>query len=210
MIGPANDGSRFAGQTSDPGHTHFHNSCKVATFASVPPSTATEVLDVLEQFIGQMHCSTQNAGLETLIDVDLSFSQAKSLFVLSQSPTPIPIHELASSLRLSVGATGRNVEQLVKDGFVDRQEDEADRRIKRISLTAAGHDLIAGFRVHQRQNALEFVQSLPQDDCERLLAALRPIIDRFAAPPQSQPADQPGRPPAAVPLSTSEQQEQLV
>jgi DNA-binding MarR family transcriptional regulator len=181
-----------------------------ATFASVPASTPTEVLDALEQFIGQIHCGAQNAGLETLIDVDLSFSQAKSLFVLSQSPTSIPIHELAESLRLSVGATGRNVEQLVKHGFVDRQEDDSDRRIKRISLTAAGHDLIAGFRAQQRQSALEFVQSLPQEDRDRLLGALVPIIDRFAAPSQSDLPDHPGRRPSvAVPPSTRAQ-EQLV
>ena len=180
-----------------------------ATFASVPASTPTEVLDALEQFIGQIHCGAQNAGLETLIDVDLSFSQAKSLFVLSQSPTSIPIHELAESLRLSVGATGRNVEQLVKHGFVDRQEDDADRRIKRISLTAAGQDLIAGFRAHQRQNALEFVQSLPQDDRDRLLAALRPIIDRFAARPVSPPRS-PRPAPVRRRATSSRAQEQLV
>jgi len=175
------------------------------------------VLDALERFFGQMHCGAQNAGLETLIDVDLSFSQAKSLFVLSQSPTAIPIHELAESLRLSVGATGRNVEQLVRHGFVDRLEDESDRRIKRISLTAAGHDLIAGFRAHQRQNALELVQSLPQEDRDRLLAALRPIIDRFESPLPEQLGGHPSAavqpsigPPSIGPPSTSQLQEQLV
>ena len=95
-------------------------------------------------------------------------------------------------------------------GFVDRQEDESDRRIKRISLTASGHDLIAGFRAHQRQNALEFVQSLPQEDRDRLLAAIKPIIDRFGAPPQSELPDHTGRRPSiAVPPSTRPQ-EQLV
>jgi len=169
------------------------------------------VLDALERFIGLLHCGAQNAGLETLIDVDLSFSQAKSLFVLSQSRQPIPIHELAASLRLSVGATGRNVEHLVQHGFVDRQEDEADRRIKRISLTPAGHELIAGFREQQRQNALEFVQALPQDDRERLLAALRPIIDRFPGPHQSPLPAPPDRQPSVVaPRSISHHQEQLV
>ena len=176
----------------------------------MPVSAATEVLDALEQFIGQIHCRTQNAGLETLIDVDLSFSQAKSLFVLSQSSISIPIHELAESLRLSVGATGRNVEQLVKFGFVDRQEDETDRRIKRISLTTAGLDLIAGFRAHQRQNALEFVESLPEDDRERLLAALRPINDRFATPAQSHLPESPGPSDVPGPQSTSRAQEQFV
>lgn len=187
-----------------------HNSCTLATFPAVPPSTATEVLDVLEEFFGHLHCGAQNAGLETLIDIDLSFSQAKSLFVLSQHPVPIPIHELADALRLSVGATGRNVEQLVQHGFVDRQEDEADRRIKRISLTAAGHDLIAGFRASQRQSAEHFVQSLPQEDRDRLLAALRPINDRLAGPARSDhPA--PSRPvDVAAPPTISRAQEHFV
>jgi DNA-binding MarR family transcriptional regulator len=176
----------------------------------VRPSTAVEVLDALEQFLGQMHCGAQNAGLETLVDVDLSFSQAKSLFVLSQSPTSIPIHELAERLRLSVGATGRNVEQLVQLGFIDRQEDDTDRRIKRISLTATGHDLIAGFRANQRRSALEFVNSLPQEDRDRLLAAIRPIIDRLGFPTQSDPPDHPDRPRSVAAASTiSRTQEQL-
>ena len=176
----------------------------------MPPSTATEVLDALEQFFGHIQCGAQNAGLDMLVDIDLSFSQAKSLFVLSQSQGSIPIHELAGSLRLSVGATGRNVEQLVQHGLVDRQEDETDRRIKRISLTARGRELIAGFRARQRQNVLQFAQSLPQDDSERLLAALRPIIDRFAAPEQSAQADRTDRRPSvAGPPLTSRQQEQL-
>jgi DNA-binding MarR family transcriptional regulator len=105
----------------------------------------------------------------------------------------MPIHELAENLRLSVGATGRNVERLVKEGLVDRQEDDVDRRIKRISLTSQGLDLITGFKAQQRQHALEFVQSLDESDRERLVAALRPINERSAAPPSSPIHPQPKR-----------------
>lgn len=177
----------------------------------MPPSTPAEVLDALEQFFGHIQCGASNAGLDMLMDIDLSFSQAKSLLVLSQHQGSIPIHEIAESLRLSVGATGRNVEQLVQHGLVDRQEDDADRRIKRISLTGKGRELIASFQSHQRENVLQFVESLPQEDSDRLLAALRPIIDRFGGPPRStSAAPPPERPSVALPLSISRQQEQLV
>ena len=149
------------------------------------PIQATEVLDELETFFGHIHCGAQQAGLDSLIQVDLSFSQFRSMLILTQTPEPMPIHELAEKLRLSVGATGRNVERLVREGLVDRQEDEVDRRIKRLSLTSEGLDLITGFKSEQRQRALEFVQSLDESDRERLLTALRPINERSAAAPSS-------------------------
>ena len=88
-----------------------------------------DVLDALEVLLGRIHCAAQNAGFDTLIDVDLSFSQLKTLLVLSQSTESLPIHEIADSLRLSVGAAGRNIDRLVREGLVDRLEDSADRRI---------------------------------------------------------------------------------
>lgn len=145
-----------------------------------------QVLDALETFVGQVHCAGAGAGLESLMDTDLSFSQIRSMLMLSQEPGPTPIHEVAEKLRLSVAATGRNLDRLVRDGFVDRTEDEFDRRIKRISLTGSGRDLINGFHQHQRAQALSFITGLAAADRQRLLAALRPINSRIAG--QSVPA----------------------
>ena len=139
-------------------------------------STSARVLRALECFLGQIHCSAQEAGLDSMIDTDLSFSQFRSLLVLTQVSEPLPIHELAEKLRLSVAATGRNVDRLVKEGLVDRQEDEADRRIKRISLSTGGHDLINSFREAQRASALGFIKALDPVHRDRLLAALEPIV----------------------------------
>ena len=146
------------------------------------------MLDALEAFFGQIHCAAQEAGLEALIETDLSFSQFRSLLILSQAQDPLPIHELAEKLRLSVAATGRAVERLVKEGFVERQEDELDRRIKRISLSVNRADLVAAFHQSKRTQALTFIDSLDPADRERLLGALLPIIERYPAPiPRGQP-----------------------
>jgi DNA-binding MarR family transcriptional regulator len=145
------------------------------------------VLDALEAFFGQIHCAAQEAGLEALIETDLSFSQFRSLLILSQAQEPMPIHELAEKLRLSVAATGRAVERLVKEGFLERQEDELDRRVKRISLSAPGHGLVAAFHQSKRTQALTFIDSLDPVDRERLLGALLPIINRYPAAVESSP-----------------------
>ena len=140
------------------------------------------MLDALEAFFGQIHCAGQEAGLESLIETDLSFSQFRSLLILSQAQDPMPIHELAEKLRLSVAATGRAVERLVKEGLVERHEDELDRRVKRISLAGTGHDLVAAFHQSKRTQALTFIEAMRPVDRERLLSALLPIIERSPAP----------------------------
>jgi len=167
----------------DARHTRFRNSCNLASIYRVTESGSLEVLDALEAFFGQIHCAAQEAGLESLIETDLSFSQFRSILILSQAAEPLPIHELAEKLRLSVAATGRNVERLVKEGLVGRLEDELDRRIKRISLSSAGRDLIGAFQRHRRAQALTFIKALEPADRERLLGALLPIIDRYPAAP---------------------------
>ena len=91
-----------------------------------------ELLDVLEAFVGRLHCGAQSAGIEALRAADLTFSQMRTLLALAQNPDPVPIHEIATRLELSVAAAGRNVDQLVRTGLVDRgggrtrSADEAD------------------------------------------------------------------------------------
>jgi DNA-binding MarR family transcriptional regulator len=146
----------------------------------VPSARAEDVLDALETFLGRLHCAAQHAGLDTFVAADLSLSQLRSLLVLAQRSTAVPIHELAATLGLSVASAGRNVDQLVRVGLVDRSEDESDRRIKRIRLTASGRDLVAGFRARRRNYALGVVRSLGAEDRDRVLTALRSVNEKMA------------------------------
>jgi DNA-binding MarR family transcriptional regulator len=157
-----------------------HNSCDVVRIFFVKEAEPVEVLDALEIFMGQIHCAGEEAGLETLIETDLSFSQFRSLLILSQESAPAPIHEVAQKLHLSVAATGRNLDRLVREGLVERQEDEFDRRIKRISLSTSGRTLITGFHQQRRSHVLSFLTGLPAADRQRLIDALAPINSRIA------------------------------
>lgn len=159
-------------------------------------TTAERLLGVLESFVGRLHCGIQSAGIEALIAADLTFSQMRTLLVLTQPAEPIPIHEIASRLELSVAAAGRNVDQLVRLGLVDRVEDDVDRRIKRISLSGPGRDLIATFKDGQRRYALELLADVDEQDAQRLIHALGPVLAKLGCP---EPVAEQISPPAALP-----------
>ncbi|PRZ42593.1 DNA-binding MarR family transcriptional regulator [Antricoccus suffuscus] len=126
-----------------------------------------------------LHLNLQESSLESLAATEWTLSQARSIMILAQVSEPLPINELATRLRLSVAATGRNVDQLVNQGLVDRQEDPRDRRIKRVSLTPQGRAQVAHAHTIKRASMSAFLDRLEPEDHERLLAALAPIQARL-------------------------------
>lgn len=158
------------------------NSCVVATIIAVPdprPDAAELLALFVQRVVTMLHVDT----IETVAAFDLSLTQARILFALHHHGTPVPISQIATGLGSSVAATERNIEHLVRLGLVSRVEDPHDRRVKLISLTPAGLDLIAR-RVEQNRRTLRaFVERLPETDAERLAAALEPILAGTALPP---------------------------
>lgn len=126
-----------------------------------------------------LHMDLRESSLESLATTEWTLSQARSVMFLAQASEPLPINELAARLQLSVAATGRNVDQLVKQGLVDRQEDDRDRRIKRLSLTAEGRQQVARVLDLKRASMITFLDRLEPEDHARLLAALTPILARI-------------------------------
>jgi DNA-binding MarR family transcriptional regulator len=143
---------------------------------------ADEVLDAIGRVFAIMHAGVMDAGLDSLIELDLTISQARVLMVLAKREEPQQISELADRLGLSLAATGRNVDQLVRTGLADRREDPNDRRVRLVSLSDHGRMIWEQFHIAKRSQARNFVAQLSSDDQTRLLAALAPILDRLATP----------------------------
>ncbi|MFD4179994.1 MarR family winged helix-turn-helix transcriptional regulator [Rhodococcus sp. NPDC058514] len=118
----------------------------------------------------------ESESMDKLVAMDLSFSQARTLFMLLQHGKPVAIHEVAKGLRLSVAAAGRNVDQLVHQGLVERREDPKDRRIKRISLTEAGRAIASGHIESKRGELRVFAARLSDSDRDGLYESLKPIL----------------------------------
>ncbi len=76
--------------------------------------------------------------MATVERLGLSFTQVKTLGVLRDAESPLTVKDLSDRLGLSLPAVSRAVESLVRRAEVKREEDQLDRRCKRVTLTAAG------------------------------------------------------------------------
>ena len=139
-------------------------------------STSDELFEALQDFLQRMFSLAEVDAMDALVDLDVSFSQARTVFALAHVGVPLPISEIAHRLGLSQAAAGRNVDQLVKLGITERHENPEDRRVKLISLSPRGL-AIADAHIEQKRRAVRTVtERLPAEDCRRLTEALQPIL----------------------------------
>jgi DNA-binding MarR family transcriptional regulator len=141
------------------------------------PSTE-ELTDGLFGFLTYLVKSAEVDVFRVAAELDLSLSQIRALFILSHAERELALTELAPELALSVAATGRAIDVLVRHGLVSRREDMADRRIKRIVLTDAGRVKIARLNAARREGLRQFVSTLSEEERGRFHGALAPVLAR--------------------------------
>lgn len=67
----------------------------------------------------------------------LSFSQVAALHIIDREKA-VNVNDISNKLNLSMSATSRMIDELVKKELIQRKEDQDNRRAKIISLTSAG------------------------------------------------------------------------
>ncbi|SOD97575.1 DNA-binding transcriptional regulator, MarR family [Blastococcus haudaquaticus] len=131
---------------------------------------------MLVDFVTRLMSGGESDGLDALIGSDLSFSQARTLFLLAKTAESMPIHAIAEGLGLSVAAAGRNVDQLLGLHMVERRESTSDRRVKLVSLTSTGEQLVAQHVEAKRESVKAFTRALPPEQRDQLHRALTDIL----------------------------------
>ena len=111
-------------------------------------------------------------------DFDLSFSQMKALHALAGEPEAVSVKTLGEKLGLSLAAMSRAAEELVQRGLVNRTENPADRRIKRLCLTDDGRDLVRRMRELRMAGFEQFVTTLTPKQRAQLAKTLDSILAR--------------------------------
>jgi len=113
-----------------------------------------------------------------LDELDLSMTHIKTLQVLSDCGCELSVKEVSEELGLSLPGGSRTVDALMRRGYLERREDEQDRRMKRIGITDAGRD-VARRIIEARLEGLEqFTSSLTPEQRTRLMAALSDLPHR--------------------------------
>jgi len=160
------------------------NNCACAILAFVqatdaPTQTTSEQLAAELLALWHHLMKGQSKTMFSLLDeLDLSMSHVKALGVLSDCASELSVKELSEELGLSLPGASRTVDALLRRGYLERREDEADRRMKRIGITPAGRD-VARRIVEARLEGLEqFTASLTSEQRTRLMAALSDLPHR--------------------------------
>lgn len=145
------------------------------------PSTE-ELTDQLLAFMAHLMKTTQGGVFQVAGELDLTLSQLRALFVLAYGDHPPALSELAGGIGLSVPATGRAIDGLVRAGLVSRKEDEADRRVKRLALTPGGEQMLARIGAARREGLRQFAERLDADARAAFTHALSLIPTELSPP----------------------------
>lgn len=101
----------------------------------------------------------------------LSFSQVAALHIIDQGQT-VSIQEISTRLNLSLSATSRLIDDLVRADFVDREEDQENRRSKLLTLTATGRAFMNTLSIERVKMIEQTATTLPQEISRKFLAAV--------------------------------------
>jgi DNA-binding MarR family transcriptional regulator len=125
---------------------------------------------------------------------DITIAQYRTLVVLA-SRGPQKLADLAEQLAVTPPTAGRMCERLVRRGLVSRHRTPTDRRVVRISLTAAGRRIVDDATSQRRVYLAGILAGLPAGQRREVAAALRAFADAAGEVPDH------AWPPAAADLA---------
>ena len=160
-----------------------------ATATATPDATATATPDVtapgsgilatdLYALVVFLHKNCNADLFEAVGDLELSLSQIKLLHHLDDQPRELSLTEAAEVVHVSMPAASRLVDDLVRRGFAQRREDEADRRMKRVCLTDGGRAAIRRLNAARLSGLEQFVTNLSTTEKTTLAQALNQLLER--------------------------------
>ncbi len=144
---------------------------------SASPTSATQLAEQLLALWHQVLQGSSGALFGLLEELDLGITQIKTLDVVSGCDSELSVKELSERLGLSLPSASRTVEALLQRGWLERREDEHDRRVKRIRVTPGGRDVVARVNGVRLQGLERFAASLEPAQRAELSSALRSVTD---------------------------------
>jgi DNA-binding MarR family transcriptional regulator len=136
-----------------------------------------------------------------LLAANLTMSQLKVLLLLSRRDL-IPVagasgQQLTAALGVSLATMTGIVDRLVAHDLVTRREDVLDRRVRRVTLTPAGRELVDGILLAGEAHQRRLLERLDDDSLVTVERAFQFLVDAATAEAveAGQAAPQPGQSP---------------
>jgi DNA-binding MarR family transcriptional regulator len=92
-----------------------------------------------------------------------------------------PVGEIAANLGVTSQAVSKSVRELEALGYVAREADPADARVRRVALTARGHDAVGAAREIRASLNARFASALGADRVQAAAATLAEAVRESGA-----------------------------
>mgnify|MGYP001766773059 CR=1 FL=1 len=143
---------------------------------TLPSSSASQLAAVLGKWIGVFMRQSMGELVQYSKETGFSMSQISAMFRLYHAGA-YPISEIGTHLGVTNAAASQMVERLVRQGLLERVEDLQDRRVKRLSLTPAGHQLVENVMQIRRRWMEQLSASITPEQREAVGSALTLLTD---------------------------------
>ncbi len=145
--------------------------------AEADAETKTLAAD-LYALVVHLHKNCNSDLFEAVGVLELTLTQIKLLHHLEDAERELTLKEGAELVHVSLPAASRLVEDLVRRGFVDRNEDAEDRRMKRVHLTDSGRSVIRQLNAARLTGLERFAHTLTKTERRALAHALSELLER--------------------------------
>ena len=147
------------------------------------PTSPREVTpkELAEDLLGLWHHlmrGNTQCMYDLLEELDLTLTQMKTLHTLAECGCELTVKQLGERLGLSLPGTSRTVDALLRRGWLERREDEHDRRMKRVGITSRGAHIVERIDNARLQGLEQYTASLSSGQRSRLAAALADLPHR--------------------------------
>jgi DNA-binding MarR family transcriptional regulator len=123
-----------------------------------------------------LHASFDRRALsswaEPLLSTPLTMQQLKVLTLIAAERDRATGHDLAETLNVSVATMSGLIDRLVDHGMVQRNDDPHDRRIRRLSVTAAGTSTLRNLISSGSSMPPQVLERVSDDDLRALVQGL--------------------------------------
>lgn len=114
---------------------------------------------------------------------DVTLPQYRALVVLA-SRGPQRVVDLAGFLDVTGSTATRMCDRLARKGLIRRQRLSSDRRSVRVSISAAGRELVASVTMRRRREVQAIVDRMSSQQREQLVATLQMFADAAGEVPE--------------------------
>jgi DNA-binding MarR family transcriptional regulator len=134
-------------------------------------------IDDVEEIV-QLHWSImaamQFSSRPDWMELDMTMAQIKALFTISQGES-VPVNRIAEYLGVGQPTASHLIDKLVRQGFADRTESAADRRVTLVRLTPKGEDLVRRLYQGGEEQYRLWVSEMTEKERKSLLKGLQAL-----------------------------------